>query len=71
MVDQQLGRLIETRPVPGQIAVVAAHATVGAVFAAVIGDLDDTAQEDLAAEFFRGGMRGTIVEFELGFAARR
>src|SRR5207249_7017118 len=70
MVDEQFRQLIEPGAVAGQIAVVAPHAAIGAVFPAEIGDLDHAAQEDLAPEFFGGGAGGALVEGELGLATR-
>jgi hypothetical protein len=48
-----------------ELAVVAAHAAIGAVFAAEIRDLNDGADEDFRAEPGAGGGGGASVQFEL------
>jgi hypothetical protein len=53
--------LIQPGAVPGQAAVVAAHAAIGAIFPAKIGYLDYAAQENAAPKFFGAGMGGAFV----------
>ena len=70
MVDEQFRQLIEPGAVPGQIAVITPHAAIGAIFAAEIRNLNNTAQKNLAPEFFSGGAGGALMEGELGLATR-
>ena len=65
MLEQQFGDLFVPGAIAGEIAILAAHPAVGAVFPAEIGDLHHGAHEDLLAEFLarRGG--GAFMERRL------
>jgi len=69
MTDQQLGHLVEPRAVAGQIAMAAAHAAVGTILPAEIGDLDHRAQKNLASKPFDGNARSAFVKGLLGSVA--
>ena len=70
VMDEQFGDLFVLCAVAGQVAVVAAHAAVGAVFAAEIGNFHDGAHENLLAEFLPGRGGRVFVPGTLGGTAR-
>ena len=68
-MDQQFQQWIEQGAMPGQFPVGAAHAAIGAVFAAIIGYLDDTTEEDLSAKMSSRCFDGAFVKTTLSPAA--
>lgn len=52
-------------------AIVAAHSTIMAIFAAKIGEFDHGPDENFVAEMFAGGLGGTFVERGLLPVARQ
>ncbi len=70
MMNQQFGQLVQSRTVPGQVAVFAPHAAVQAVFAAVIGNLNHAAQENLMPKSFPDNACSALMESLLGSAVR-
>ena len=76
MFDEQFGDLFILRAVAGEVAIIAAHATVAAIFAAEIRNFDHGAHENFFAKLTscRGGSafvqgrlcRAVRSEFRLG-----
>jgi hypothetical protein len=69
-MNQQFGQLLVAGAKTGERPIVAAHAAVRAVFAAIIGKLDDGAHKHLFAEFLPGHRRGAFVQSRLRCAVR-
>ena len=62
MVDEQIGKLVVTGAEAGELFVIAAHAAIGAVFAAEIGNFDDGANENASAKLFDGGAGRALMK---------
>ena len=70
MIDQSLRELIMAGAEAGEVAIIAAHAAVGAIFAAEIGYLDDGADENAASELFDGNAGRAFVKRVLSGAPK-
>lgn len=69
MMDEQLGELIGFGAEAGEGTIVPAHAAVGAILPAEIGDLDHRADENAASEVADGGVGRKLVQVFLCVAA--
>jgi len=70
VVDKEFGQLVVLGAEAFQRAIAAAHAAIGAVFAAVIGYFNDAADENLVPESCTSSERSFLMKRLLSFAVQ-
>jgi hypothetical protein len=65
MMNQEFSQLLVIGAKTGKRPIIAAHTTVGAILAAIIGDFDDGADEHFLAEFAPCRCRSAFVQSRL------
>jgi len=68
MMDEQFGELFVLRAEAFERAIAAAHAAIGAVFATVIGNFDDSADENMVPKACSRCQRGFFMKCLLSLA---
>jgi hypothetical protein len=70
-MKKEFGKLLDSRAITVEAAIVTPHAAIGALLAAEIGQLHDGADEDFSVEPCSGGRCRAFVQSGLHRAIRR